>query len=82
MFAGGKQTPGKSIQGARRTLKVMVDTMLTEQQQIELYQMTKAIYHHLGLDADQKKPVSFQERKKQRELDILKWREKNATRKE
>jgi len=52
--------------------------MLTEQQQIELYRMTKAIYHHLGLDVDQKTPISLQERRRQREIDILKWQEKNV----
>lgn len=52
--------------------------MLTEQQQIELYQMTKAIYHHLGLDVDRNTPVSILEAKKSMENDVLRWKEKHA----
>jgi hypothetical protein len=52
--------------------------MLTDQQEEELYRMTKAIYHHLGLDVDPSNPASLPMRKKQMELDILKWREKQA----
>jgi len=54
--------------------------MSTKQQQFELYQMIKEIYHHLGLDVDRHTPISLQERKKQREIDILKWKEKNVKR--
>lgn len=52
--------------------------MLTEQQQDELYRMTRAIYYHLGLDVDQSTPVSISQQKKQMELEVLKWKEKRA----
>lgn len=42
----------------------------------ELYNMTKAIYHHLGLDG--KKPLSINQLQKNVAVDILKWREKKS----
>jgi hypothetical protein len=52
--------------------------MLNDKQLLELYQMTKAIYHHLGLDVDQNTPISLTEHRKKMELDVLKWKQKQA----
>lgn len=52
--------------------------MLTNAESRELYEMVKAIHHHLGLDG--KKPLSLSSIQKQSEEKILKWKNKSLKR--
>lgn len=54
----------------------MIDTPLTSTEARELLRMTRAIYHHLGLDGA--RVISMRESREKVDNDVLKWREKRG----
>jgi hypothetical protein len=52
---------------------------LTTQEQRELFQMVKELYHHLGLDGE--RPQSINHLREEAKKDVLKWQERQAKKK-